>query len=248
MRLDEKVAIVTGGASGIGRAAAELLVSHGGRVVLADVDRTRGEQVAEQLGDRARFREVDVASSEDVEGLMKYAVETFGSLTTVVNNAGVQSAGRVDEMAEAEWDRMLGINPKSCFLTTRHAVPHLRRAGGGSIVNVASVAGIKANAGMTAYAASKGAIIAMTTALAAELAPDNIRVNCLCPGWIDTPFNEPAIANMGGRRQQDALVSSTVPMGRQGTPAEAAEAILFLVSDASSYMTSQRLVIDGGLT
>lgn len=248
MAMVGKVAVVTGGASGIGRAAAELLVAEGARVVIADRDRERGAEVSAHLGDAARFFAVDVSSSAQVRELMGFAVDAFGALTTVVNNAGVQTAGRVDELPEEEWDRMLGINPKSCFLTTRHAVPHLRRAGGGSIVNVASIAGIKGNAGMTAYAASKGAIIAMTTSLAAELASDGIRVNCLCPGWIDTPFNEPAIENMGGHAAQDALVAATVPLGRQGTPEEAARAILFLASDASSYMTSQRLVVDGGLT
>jgi dihydroanticapsin dehydrogenase len=138
------------------------------------------------------------------------------------------------------------VNPRSCFLGAKYGVPYLRERGGGSIVNVSSLAGLKGGPGMTAYSASKGAIIAFTRALAEELAPDNIRANSVCPGWIDTPFNEPAIEFMGGRAQQEEMVQQTVPLKRQGRPEEIAPGILYLASDASSYVTGQELVIDGG--
>jgi dihydroanticapsin dehydrogenase len=139
------------------------------------------------------------------------------------------------------------VNPRSCFLGAKYGLPFLVQRGGGVIVNVASLAGLKGGPGMTAYSASKGAIIAFTKALAAELAPANIRVNAMCPGWIDTPFNQPAIDFMGGREVQDRVVEQIVPLGRQGVPEEIATGMLFLASDASSYMTGQALVIDGGV-
>jgi len=141
----------------------------------------------------------------------------------------------------------MSVNPKSCFLGAKYGVPYLRERGGGSIVNMSSIAGLKGGPGMTAYSASKGAVVAFTKALAAELAPDNIRVNCVCPGWIDTPFNQPAIEFMGGREEQEEMVQQTVPLQRQGIPEEIAPGILYLASDASSYMTGKELVIDGGL-
>ncbi len=242
-----KVAVITGAASGIGRATAELFVASGARVVIADLDDGRGAELARRLGDAARFQRTDVSAPADAERLMHRAAEEFGRVDVVVNNAGVQVAGAVTELSESDWDRTFAVNVRGCFLTTRAAVPRLREAGGGAIVNVASIAGIKGGAGMSAYAASKGAVIALTTSLAAELAADGIRVNCVCPGWIDTPFNDPAIGFLGGREAQDDLVAATVPLRRQGTPREVAASILFLASDAASYLTSQRIVVDGGL-
>ncbi|HZY56846.1 MAG TPA: SDR family oxidoreductase, partial [Rubrobacteraceae bacterium] len=133
------------------------------------------------------------------------------------------------------------------FLGAKYGVPYLRERGSGSIVNIASLAGLKGGPGMSAYSASKGAIIAFTRALAMELAPDNIRVNCVCPGWIDTPFNQPAIEFMGGREEQEKMVQQMVPLQRQGIPEEIAPGILYLASDASSYMTGQARVIAGGV-
>lgn len=248
MTMAGRVAIVTGGAAGIGRSAVELLVERGARAVVADLDAERGSEVAARLGESAAYFHADVSRTDEVAALMQFAATTFGDPTVVVNNAGVQTAGSVVDLSEAEWDRVLGTNPKSCFLTTKHVVPYMRRAGGGSIVNVASTAGIKGFGGMSAYSASKGAIIALTTSLAAELAPDHIRVNCLCPGWVDTSFNDPQVAAMGGRAHQEGLIAATVPLARQATPLEIAESIVFLASDASSYITSQRLVVDGGMT
>jgi dihydroanticapsin dehydrogenase len=171
----------------------------------------------------------------------------MGGIDVIVNNAGVQRSGRVTEFSEADWDLLMDVNPRSFFFGAKYGVPYLVQHVGGVIVNVASLAGLKGGPGMTAYSASKGAIIAFTKALAAEVAPANIRVNAMCPGWIDTPFNQPAIDFMGGRDVQDRVVEQIVPLGRQGAPEEIATGMLFLASDASSYMTGQALVIDGGV-
>jgi NAD(P)-dependent dehydrogenase (short-subunit alcohol dehydrogenase family) len=249
MQLDGKVAIITGAATGIGRATALLFAGEGASVVVADVNEDDAQRTVaniEDEGGSARFVQTDVSEAEDVRALMEKAAEEMGGIDVIVNNAGAQRSGAVTEFEESEWDLLMHVNPRSCFLGAKYGVPHLRERGGGSIVNVSSLAGLKGGPGMTAYSASKGAIIAFTRALAEELAPDNIRANSVCPGWIDTPFNEPAIEFMGGRAQQEEMVQQTVPLKRQGTPEEIAPGILYLASDASSYVTGQELVIDGG--
>jgi dihydroanticapsin dehydrogenase len=249
MQLEGKVAIITGAATGIGRATALLFAGEGASVVIADVNEDDAQRTVaniEDEGGSARFVQADVSEAEDVQALMKRAAEEMGGIDVIVNNAGAQRSGAVTEFEESEWDLLMRVNPRSCFLGAKYGVPHLRERGGGSIVNVSSLAGLKGGPGMTAYSASKGAIIAFTRALAEELAPDNIRANSVCPGWIDTPFNEPAIEFMGGRAHQEEMVQQTVPLKRQGTPEEIAPGILYLASDASSYVTGQELVIDGG--
>ena len=249
MQLEGKVAIITGAATGIGRATALLFAGEGASVVIADVNEDDAQRTVaniEDEGGSARFVQADVSEAEDVQALMERAAEEMGGIDVIVNNAGAQRSGVVTEFEESEWDLLMRVNPRSCFLGAKYGVPRLRERGGGSIVNVSSLAGLKGGPGMTAYSASKGAIIAFTRALAEELAPDNIRANSVCPGWIDTPFNEPAIEFMGGRAQQEEMVQQTVPLKRQGTPEEIAPGILYLASDASSYVTGQELVIDGG--
>jgi NAD(P)-dependent dehydrogenase (short-subunit alcohol dehydrogenase family) len=249
MQLEGKVAIITGAATGIGRATALLFAGEGASVVIADVNEDDAQRTVaniEDEGGSARFVQADVSEAEDVQAFMERAAEEMGGIDVIVNNAGAQRSGAVTEFEESEWDLLMRVNPRSCFLGAKYGVPHLRERGGGSIVNVSSLAGLKGGPGMTAYSASKGAIIAFTRALAEELAPDNIRANSVCPGWIDTPFNEPAIEFMGGRAQQEEMVQQTVPLKRQGTPEEIAPGILYLASDASSYVTGQELVIDGG--
>jgi len=250
MQLSGKLAVITGAATGIGRATALLFAREGATVVIGDINEAGGRQTAadiEAAGGSASFVGCDVTEAASVEALMHSAAETMGGIDVIVNNAGAQRSGRVTEFAEEEWDLLMRVNPRSCFLGVKYGVPYLQQRGGGVIVNVASLAGLKGGPGMTAYSASKGAIVAFTKALAAELAPDGIRVNAMCPGWIDTPFNQPAIDFMGGRAIQDQVVQQIVPMGRQGIPEEIASGMLFLASDASSYMTGQALVIDGGV-
>ena len=249
MQLQDKVAIITGAATGIGRATALLFAKEGASVVVADINEDDAQRTVADIEDKggsARFVQTDVSEAEGVQALMERSAEEMGGIDVIVNNAGAQRSGAVTEFEESEWDLLMHVNPRSCFLGAKYSVPYLRERGGGSIVNVSSLAGLKGGPGMTAYSASKGAIIAFTRALAEELAPDNIRANSVCPGWIDTPFNEPAIEFMGGRAQQEEMVQQTVPLKRQGTPEEIAPGILYLASDASSYVTGQELVIDGG--
>jgi len=249
MQLQDKVAIITGAATGIGRATALLFAKEGASVVVADINEDDAQRTVADIEDKggsARFVQTDVSEAEGVQALMERSAEEMGGIDVIVNNAGAQRSGAVTEFEESEWDLLMRVNPRSCFLGAKYGVPYLRERGGGSIVNVSSLAGLKGGPGMTAYSASKGAIIAFTRALAEELAPDNIRANSVCPGWIDTPFNEPAIEFMGGRAQQEEMVQQTVPLKRQGTPEEIAPGILYLASDASSYVTGQELVIDGG--
>jgi NAD(P)-dependent dehydrogenase (short-subunit alcohol dehydrogenase family) len=250
MQLEGKVAIVTGAATNIGRETALLFAREGARVIVADLNEEDAQSTVADIGDangEARFVRTDVSEAEDMRTLMEVAAEKMGGIDIIVNNAGAQRSGAITDFDESEWDLLMRVNPRSCFLGAKYGVPYLRERGGGSIVNVSSLAGLKGGPGMTAYSASKGAIIAFTRALAAELAPDNIRANCVCPGWVDTPFNEPAIEFMGGRENQETMVQQAVPLQRQGRPEDIAPGILYLASDASSYITGQELVIDGGV-
>ncbi len=250
MQLQGKRAIVTGAATGIGAVTARMFAQEGAGVVVADINEDAGQRTVEEIRERggeARFVRTDVTKESDVEALIKKGAEALGGLDVLFNNAGAQRSGPVTEFDQEQWDLLMAVNPRSCFFGVKHAVPVLRRAGGGSIINMASLAAVKGGAGLTAYSASKGAIVAFTKALAPELAPDNIRVNAVCPGWIDTPFNQPAIDFMGGREEQERIVKQIVPLGRQGTPEEIAPIVVYLASDGSSYMTGQALVIDGGV-
>lgn len=242
------VAVVTGAASGIGFAVAEELLRRGAVVVIVDRDSSRVIEAARHLGcaDRVTTICADMSEEADVEALFEQVRQEHQQVDVLVNNAGVQISGPIIDFSEADWDLLLGINPKSCFLAAKHATPLMASGGGGAIVNIASIAGIRGGPGQTAYSASKGAIIAFSRALANELAPLKIRVNCLAPGWVDTPFNEPAIENMGGRQSFDSMIFTTVPLKRQGSTAEIAKAVTFLSLPDSSFMTGQTLVVDGG--
>lgn len=248
-QLEGKRVVVTGAAANIGKATAELFFREGGRIVIADLS-DGGQETADELsasGGEASFVRTDVSREEDMERLFDQAAQTLGGIDVIVNNAGLQRSGAVTEFDVADWDALMAVNPRSCFLAAKHGVPHLRRAGGGVIVNTASLAALKGGPGMTGYSASKGAIVGFTKALAMELANDNIRVNAMCPGWVDTPFNQPAIEFMGGPQEQQEAIRQIVPLGRQAVSEEIATGMLFLASDMSSYMTGQALVIDGGV-
>jgi NAD(P)-dependent dehydrogenase (short-subunit alcohol dehydrogenase family) len=251
VQLTGKVVVITGAASGIGRATALLFAREGASLVVGDINEHGARETISSINEdglgRATFVHTNVSQAVSMETLMDAAAADFGGIDILVNNAGAQRSGSVTDFAESDWDLLMEINPKSCFFGAKYAVPHLRKRGGGVIINVASLAGLKGGPGMTAYSASKGAIVAFSKALAAELAPDGIRVNAMCPGWIDTPFNQSAIDFMGGRAAQEAVISQIVPLGRQGVPEEIAQGLLFLASEASSYMTGQALVIDGGV-
>ena len=251
-RLQEKAAVVTGSAGGIGEATAVLLAEHGARVVLADIDDVGADRVVARIrdgGGEAWFVKTDVSEAAEVQALMEEAHAHMGRLDIIICNAGLQYSGSVTDFPESKWEDLMAVNARACFLCAKYGVPYLIEAGGGSIVNMASSAGVKGGPGMTAYSASKGAVIAFTRAAAAELASLDIRVNCIAPGWVDTPFNAPAISYMGGPDVQHDMISQSVPLDRQGTPEEIAQGYLYLCDEAaSSYVTGQVLMIDGGMS
>lgn len=247
--LQDRGVLLTGCVANIGRAAAMLFAAEGARLCLADIDAAGATTArdAAALGAEAHFEAADVSNGADMQRLIESAHRRLGRLDVVVSNAGIQRAGGVTEFAEEDWDALMAVNPRSCFLAAKHAVPLMRDAGGGVIVHMASLAGLHGGPGLTGYSASKGAIVAFTKALAAEVAPAGIRVNALCPGWVDTAFNQPAIDHIGGPDSLSRAIQASVPLGRQAQPREIAAALLFLASDASSYMTGQALAVDGGV-
>jgi NAD(P)-dependent dehydrogenase (short-subunit alcohol dehydrogenase family) len=250
MRLDGKVALITGGGSGMGMVASRLFASEGAKVVLADVADQVGEAVAAEIGaagGKAAYVHADVSKEADAKGMVDSAVERFGRLDVLYNNAGVMMSadGSVDTTDESVWDTTLAINVKGVAFGCKFGVPAMIASGGGSIINVASfVAWLGAATSQTAYTASKGAVLAMTREIAVEYARKGIRCNALCPGPIDTPLLAELLSDPA--RRQRRLVH--IPMGRLGQAEELAKAALFLASDDSSYMTGTSLIVDGGIT
>lgn len=246
-----KVAIVTGAASGIGEATALLLAAEGAAVLLADVQDERGETVAERIraeGGTAAYLRCDVAVAEDTAGTVRAAVERFGRLDILFNNAGIARSEAITELSEADWDLVIAVDLKSVYLGCKYAIPEMRRTGGGSIVNTASVAGLRGNARLHAYNAAKAGVVNLTRSVASEAGQYGIRVNCICPGIIRTPIWNPMLAV--SEEQLDTIfqmMGSRVLLGRAGTPEEIARSVRFLCSDDASYITGHALVVDGGL-
>ncbi|CAN5335277.1 SDR family NAD(P)-dependent oxidoreductase [soil metagenome] len=245
-RLAGKRILFIGGITNIGAAAVRAIVAAGGRVAVADIDAAVGAESVMSHGDAARFFPVDVTDEVSVAALVEAAVDWLGGLDGLCQNAGFLRAGPVEDFPADLWDKVYAVNVRAQFFGVKHAVPHLKAAGKGSIVNMSSLAGKHGGPGRAAYSSAKAAVIGMGNSLAAELAPFDIRVNTLCPGWIDTAFNRPAIDFIGGDDAVAAMVRATVPMGRQGKPDEVAPMYVYLLSDESSYVTSQALIIDGG--
>ncbi len=246
MRLTNKRIVITGAVDNIGKAAVEAFVAEGAKVVIGDIDAERGTKVAAQFGPSVKFVRVDVTDESSVSNLIGQSVEWLGGLDVLAQNAGLMMSGSILEFDETKFDRLFAVNVKGLFLGAKHAVPHLKKSGKGSIINTASLAAKRGGPGLTLYSASKGAVISFSSTLAIELAAHNIRVNTICPGWVDTAFNKPIIDFMGGETEQMSKVSSLVPLGRQGRPSEIAPLFVFLASDESSYMTAQAILADGG--
>jgi NAD(P)-dependent dehydrogenase (short-subunit alcohol dehydrogenase family) len=248
--LDGKVALITGAAGGIGRVAAELFASEGAAVVVVDVveaDGAAAVDAIEAAGGQAAFVRADVSDASDAEGMVRFAVDTFGGLHVLYNNAGIlppDDAGTLDT-PEDTWDRVMTVNLKGVWLGCKHGIPALLDSGGGAIVNVSSLVALMGSAvPQIAYTASKGGVLAMTRELAVEYARRGIRANVLCPGPIDTPL----MAELMSDPQWAARRLVHIPMGRPGQAEEIARAALFLASDDSSFMTGATLVVDGGIT
>jgi NAD(P)-dependent dehydrogenase (short-subunit alcohol dehydrogenase family) len=246
-RLDGKVALITGGGSGMGKVACERFAAEGARVVVVDYDEATGDAVAATLGDLGTFVRADVSDAVDCAAMVDHAMSTFGALHVLYNNAGVFPAddGGVLETPETTWNRVMEINLKGVWLGCRAGIPAMVESGGGSIVNVASfVALVGAATAQIAYTSSKGGVLAMTREIAVEWARRGIRANSLCPGPVDTPL----LAELMSDPERKARRLVHIPMGRLAQAHEIVNAALFLASDESSYITGSQLVVDGGIT
>ncbi|WP_305985773.1 SDR family NAD(P)-dependent oxidoreductase [Roseibium sp. MMSF_3544] len=247
MEFEGKVAVITGAANGIGRSCAELIIERGGSLVLGDIDLDEGLKLQNELGERALFVEANVRNLAAIQALADKAVNHFGGLDILVNNAAVALNGVVDEIDEDRWQTVIDTNLTGFWRAMKACVPHMRERGGGSIVNMSSVQGLRAFKGWPAYAAAKGAINALTVQTAADLAPAGIRVNAVAPGTIMTPMNEKIFAAMDDPSELIDRWNKAHPIGRFGYPNEVAETVAFLASDRSSFITGEILRVDGGL-
>ena len=240
MQLEGKVALVTGAASGFGEGIARRYAEEGARVVVADLNDQTGGRIADEIG--GAYVHADVADRDDVRAMVRTAVDRYGRLDAMVNNAGVTHVNRpMLEVGEEEFDRIFAVNVKAIYLAAMETVPLMREQGGGCIINTASTAGLRPRPGLTWYNASKGAVITMTKSMAAELGPDNIRVNALCPVAGDTPL----LPSFLGANTREAF-EATVPLGRLSTSEDVAKAALWLASEEASFITGVALEVDGG--
>jgi NAD(P)-dependent dehydrogenase (short-subunit alcohol dehydrogenase family) len=251
MRLENRVALITGGTSGIGKATASLFIQEGAKIVIVGRDRARGDQAMGELGvgsDRAVFCSADVRSPSECGLAVQAAVDQFGRLDVLFNNAGVFLADTAVDCTEEDWDLQLDVNLKGTYLMSKYAIPEMIKSGGGAIVNNASGWGLVGGGQAAAYCASKGGVVLLTKAMAIDHTRDGIRVNCVCPGDVDTPML-PADARRRGLAWDAYLAEAADrPMGRIGRPEEIASVVLFLASDEASFMTGAVVAVDGGGT
>jgi NAD(P)-dependent dehydrogenase (short-subunit alcohol dehydrogenase family) len=249
MQLRGKTALITGSAGGIGRATALLFAREGAAVSLVDANQEAGKEVEREInesGGRSIFECADVTSVGDCRRAVERTLKEFGSVHILFNNAGIIRRASVRELSEQEWDRVISVNVKSIFLMCREVVPIMVRAQGGSIINAASGWGLAGGARAAAYCASKGAVVLMTKAMAIDHGRQNIRVNCICPGDTDTAMLRNEAQQLGEAEDRFLAESANRPLGRVGKPEEVAKAVLFLASDAASFVTGSALLVDGG--
>lgn len=238
-KLQDKVVIITGGISGIGKASAELFNKEGAKLVLVDLDENKGNEAAKEIGGETIFVQADVTSEEDAKKVFNTTIEKFGRVDILFNNAGIGVTKATHEVTYAEYRKTVNVDLDAVFLYSKLAIDYFREQGSGNIINTASMYGWIGAAGNAAYNAAKGGVINLTRSLGIEYAAENIRVNALCPGFIDTPIIPVEM--------KEALIGIT-PIGRLGTSEEMAKAALFLASDDSSFMTANTLTVDGGFT
>lgn len=254
MKLENKVALITGAASGMGRESALLFSQEGAKIAVVDVDSKGGEQTVEAIkekGGNAIFVQADVSKADAAEKMIKTTIDAFGRIDILFNNAGIpMSMTPIEEVKEDLWDRIMDINVKGIFLGCKYAVPIMKKQGGGVIINTASISGVRARPGLSAYTASKGAAILLTKSLAIELAPDNIRVNCINPVATETPMFPKFIDDSGAKDDKyeaaKKIFIDTIPMGRLATAEDVARTALFLASEDSSFITGVGIEVDGG--
>ena len=250
-----KRALITGGASGIGRATAMLFAREGAAVAVVDVDRTGGQAVVQAIaaiaaiadeGGQAIFVHCDVTQAADCQRAVRRTVDELGGLDILFNNAGIIRRATVVGTTEEEWDRVMAVNVKSILLLSKYAIPVMEAAGGGVIVNTGSGWGLVGGANAVSYCASKGAVVNMTRAMAIDHGPQNVRVNCICPGDTDTSMLRNEARQLGASDEVFLAEAADRPLGRIGKPEEIAQAVLYLASDAASFVTGATLVVDGG--
>lgn len=251
MNYQHKTAIIAGAGSGIGRATALAAARAGAQVIVSDIQEEHARQTVDairQAGGTAEAVVADLTHVQEAQHLAEAAVASFGRIDYLCYSAGLQTYGTVESTDEALWDQTLAVNLKGMYLVAKYVVPEIRKQGGGAIVNISSVQGIRCQRNVVAYATSKGGAIALTRAMAMDLAPDNIRVNCICPGSIDTP-----LLRFGARQhgEEEAVLKEwgrSHPIGRIGTAEEIAQTVLFLWSEQAGFLTAQPIVVDGGLS
>ncbi len=248
-QLHNKVAVITGAASGIGRATALLFAREGATVVITDVNESAGHAVTKEItnnGGRAIFELADVTRAADCKRVVETTVREFGGIHILFNNAGIIRRASVVELSEEDWDRVMAVNVKAIFLMCREVIPVMARAGGGSIINMASGWGLAGGPRAAVYCASKGAVVLLTKAMAVDHGAQNIRVNCLCPGDTDTNMLHNEAQQLGEPSDRFLAEATKRPLGRVGKPEEIAQAALYLASEAASFVTGAALVVDGG--
>jgi NAD(P)-dependent dehydrogenase (short-subunit alcohol dehydrogenase family) len=249
MRLKDKVAIITGAAAGIGRASALLFAQEGARIAAVDLDAGGAQSLRDEIHNRGGWAlaiQADVSRVEDVQRLVEQVSTVFGRVDILFNNAGIVPHGKIHQTSEADWDRTMAVNVKSMYLLCHEVVPVFVKQGGGVILNTSSATALRSVVDRAAYGASKGAVLALTRSMALDYVRDNIRVNCLCPGTIDTPSLRQRLAAFPDPEEARRQFVARQPMGRLGTAEEVAQAALYLVSDEARFVTGTAFSIDGG--
>jgi len=244
-----KKAIITGGASGIGRAAALLFARAGAAVMIADIDDPRGESIVQEIhavGGEGIYVHCDVTKAEDCQRTVQKTINSFGGVDILFNNAGIVRRASVIDTTEEQWERVMAVNVKSIFLMSKYTIPHMVQAGGGVILNTSSGWGLVGGRDAVSYCASKAAVVNLTRAMALDHGAQNIRVNCICPGDTDTPMLRIEARQLGENEKTFLDDAADRPLQRIGSPQDIAQAALYLCSDAASYVTGSTLVVDGG--